>query len=96
MTGNPDGPIALRCRIRGRVQGVFFRASTARRARDLGLSGYVKNLPDGSVEAVFCGPRERCAQALEFVRVGPAAARVDAVDTEWGVDDPVTNGFEIR
>lgn len=66
--------------IRGRVQGVFFRDSTRRRARELGVGGWVRNRPDGSVEAVVQGD-PRAVEALEqwFRDGGPPQARVDDV-----------------
>jgi acylphosphatase len=69
--------------IRGRVQGVFFRAETRDRARSLGLSGWVRNVPDGSVEAVFEGERERIESILDWCRRGPGLAEVDDVDVDW-------------
>jgi acylphosphatase len=69
--------------VRGRVQGVFFRAETRDRARSLGLSGWVRNAPDGSVEAVFEGDRERIESMLAWCRRGPSLARVDDVQAEW-------------
>ena len=69
--------------IRGRVQGVFFRAETRDRARSLGLSGWVRNAPDGSVEAVFEGDRERIESILDWCRRGPSLAEVDDVDIAW-------------
>ena len=73
----------LIARVHGRVQGVFFRESTRQEAAALGLSGWVSNLPDGSVECCFVGPRESCERALAFVRVGPPSASVSRVDVEW-------------
>lgn len=73
----------LSARAHGRVQGVFFRESTRRRAQELGLSGWVKNHEDGSVECCFLGPRDACEQALAFVRTGPPGASVSRVDVEW-------------
>ena len=73
--------------VRGRVQGVFFRVETRERARSLGLSGWVRNTPDGSVEAVFEGDRERIESMLAWCRRGPSLARVDDVQTEW--EEPV-------
>jgi acylphosphatase len=73
--------------VRGRVQGVFFRVETRDRARSLGLSGWVRNAPDGSVEAVFEGDRERIESMLAWCRRGPSLARVDEVQAEW--EDPV-------
>jgi acylphosphatase len=65
--------------VSGRVQGVFFRAACAERARILGLSGWVRNLPDGGVEAAFEGPWEAVESAIEWCRRGTPAAVVDAV-----------------
>jgi acylphosphatase len=69
--------------VHGRVQGVFFRESTRRRAGELGLAGWVRNDPDGSVTCCFIGSRAACERALAFVRVGPPAASVRRVDEEW-------------
>lgn len=82
--------------IRGHVQGVFFRASTQRRARELGLAGWVRNRPDGSVEAVAEGPPEGLERLVEFCRQGPPAARVDEVDVRH--EDPTgeLDGFRVR
>ena len=74
---------ALHVFVTGRVQGVFFRESTRREASALGLSGWVRNLGDGRVEARFEGPRERCERALAFVRTGPPGASVTHVDARW-------------
>jgi acylphosphatase len=78
--------------VRGRVQGVFFRVETRDRARSLGISGWVRNAPDGSVEAVFEGDRERIESMLTWCRRGPSLARVDEVQAEW--EEPVgEDGF---
>jgi acylphosphatase len=71
--------IRKRLRVRGRVQGVFFRGATERCARALGVTGWVRNCDDGSVEAVFEGAPERVAAAVAFCRAGPRGARVDDV-----------------
>ena len=63
----------------GHVQGVFFRASTQTAARDLGLSGYAKNLDDGSVEVLACGSTAALDALGAWLREGPPMARVDAV-----------------
>ena len=72
-----------RVHIRGRVQGVFFRAEASERARSLGLAGWVRNCRDGSVEAVFEGEDERVTSMVDWCRRGPSGARVDAVDVKW-------------
>jgi acylphosphatase len=75
-----------RVRVHGRVQGVFFRAETRERARSLGLGGWVRNCPDGTVEAVFEGERERVESMVGWCGRGPSGARVDGVDVAW--EDP--------
>lgn len=78
---------ALRVVVRGRVQGVNFRDYVLTRARFLGLTGHVRNLPDGrSVEVVAEGPRSDLERLLEHLYEGPRLSRVDAVDVEW--DEP--------
>ena len=68
--------------VRGRVQGVFFRASTRNEAQRLGLTGYAKNLPDGSVEVLACGTLPALDELERWLHAGPPAARVDAVTRE--------------
>ncbi len=85
---------SLRVRIHGRVQGVWFRAWTQKTAQSLGLTGWVRNRSDGTVEAHFSGPAEAVEKMLELVWQGPAAARVDKVDA--GEDAPVLTGFDVR
>ncbi len=72
-----------RVRVRGRVQGVFFRAETRDRARSLGLAGWVRNCPDGTVEAVFEGEEARVRSMVDWCREGPPGSTVDGVDVEW-------------
>lgn len=78
-----NAAVALHVWVSGRVQGVFFRDSTRRRAVSLGLGGWVQNLPDGRVEALFVGGRGACEQALEFVERGPEGAHVTGVESSW-------------
>lgn len=86
---------AVRWRIRGKVQGVGFRAFTARRARELGLAGRVRNLPDGSVEAEAAGPREELDRLAEAVRRGPRGARVDDLSESALAEDPGWDDFRV-
>ena len=72
----------VRALVKGRVQGVGFRESTRRRASSLGLRGWVRNLADGRVEALFEGDDGAVEAALEFVRQGPPLARVTEVSIE--------------
>lgn len=76
----PEGTERVRVLIRGRVQGVGFRSFTQREARRLGLTGHVKNLEDGRVEAVVEGPGEKVAKLLAKLERGPRAARVEKVE----------------
>jgi acylphosphatase len=71
-----------RCLISGRVQGVFFRASTREQARRLGLTGYARNLPDQRVEVVACGSHDRVAELCAWLQTGPPQAQVDTCDCE--------------
>jgi len=73
--------ICVHCYISGRVQGVFYRASTKSEASNLGLSGWVKNLPDGRVEALVCGEENIVNQLIKWMHTGPAGAKVSKVDT---------------
>jgi acylphosphatase len=79
MTGEGSGIRAVRVRISGRVQGVGFRAWTEREAVRLGLAGWVRNLPDGEVEAVFCGAPDVVTAMLAACREGPRYAEVGQV-----------------
>jgi acylphosphatase len=72
-----------RVRVHGLVQGVFFRAETRNRARSLGVGGWARNLPDGSVEAVFEGEDERVDAMVRWCRRGPRGAQVEDVDVRW-------------
>ena len=73
---------AFRVRIRGLVHGVSFRASMAQVASDLGVRGWVRNLPDGSVEAFLEGDERNLKRVLDWARLGPPRARVDKVEVE--------------
>ena len=85
----------VRVRVRGRVQGVFFRAETLARAESLGIAGLVRNDLDGSVEAVFEGPAERVDSLVDWCRRGPSGAQVDEV--EILDEQPLGEvGFQLR
>lgn len=66
-----------RCLVSGRVQGVFFRASTREQALRLGVTGYARNLPDGRVEVVVCGPHDSVDELCAWLQTGPPQAQVD-------------------
>jgi len=76
--------------ISGRVQGVFFRAATQRAAMGFNLTGWVRNMADGRVEAVFEGEDENVDKMLAWCHIGPPAARVQEVIAE---DEPYTGEF---
>lgn len=76
-------PVRAHVHVSGRVQGVFFRHETSRRARSRGVGGWVRNMPDGRVEAVFEGPREAVESMVEWCRRGPTLAVVESVDVTW-------------
>ena len=87
--------IRRRVVVRGRVQGVFFRDTTRRRARAAGVSGWVSNRPDGAVEAVFEGDPDGVEEMLRFAAEGPRGADVDR--REVTEEEPEgLSGFEIR
>lgn len=69
--------------VRGRVQGVFFRAATQREARRLGITGWVRNRNDGSVEMLAEGDEDAVKELASWANHGPSAARVDSVDIRW-------------
>lgn len=69
--------------VRGRVQGVYFRASTQREARRLGITGWVRNRPDGTVEMLAEGEEQAIRELHGWAERGPTAARVERVETRW-------------
>ncbi len=82
--------------IRGYVHGVFFRASTQDMAYSFDLHGWVTNVPDGSVEAVFEGPADEVEKAVQWCRKGPPGANVTGVDERWLDYTGEFNDFEIK
>jgi len=79
----------------GRVQGVFFRAFTEENAKKLGIRGWVRNLPDGRVEAVFEGPKDKVEKLIQICRYEHPYARVDKVEVEYGEPEGYRD-FRIR
>jgi len=83
--------------VYGYVQGVFFRAFTSRRAKELGLTGYVRNLPSGeAVEVQAEGERKNLEELISYLKVGPPAARVEKVITNWSEYSGNYSSFNIR
>ena len=95
MSGASSERIRRRVIVRGRVQGVWFRASTAEAAQQAGVSGWVRNLADGGVEAVFEGDPTAVATLLAFCREGPSWAEVSDLEVFHEVPRG-DSGFEIR
>ncbi|MDB2273297.1 acylphosphatase [Halorubrum ezzemoulense] len=81
--------------VSGRVQGVYYRASTRDAAREKGVDGWVRNLDDGRVEAVFEGPEGAVRDMVAWCETGSRAAGVDDVDAEYGAPEG-EDGFEVR
>ncbi|MDB9526225.1 acylphosphatase [Oscillatoria sp. CS-180] len=86
----------VRMNVYGRVQGVGFRYSTQVKAAQLGLTGYVKNLPNGCVEIVAIGHSEALEQLQAWAEVGPAAAQVQSVEVVAEPTAEALTGFSIR
>lgn len=95
MTEVPE-QVGARVYVSGRVQGVGFRAATQAAARRLGLGGWVRNLPDGRVEAWFVGPREAVDRMIAWCRRGPSRARVARVEVEWQEAADRPRDFTVR
>lgn len=81
--------------IRGRVQGVFFRLETKSAAEQEGVTGWIRNRPDGAVEAVFEGEKRAVAAVIQWCHAGPALSRVDNVEVAWEDYGGEFAGFKI-
>lgn len=82
--------------ITGRVQGVYFRYKTRDEAKKYGVNGWVRNLPDGRVEAVFEGEKGDVDKLVDFAGKGPSAAKVLDIDVEWQDYSGEFEDFEVR
>ncbi len=87
---------SVRVIVYGYVQGVFFRDFVSRRATQLGLTGYVRNLPRGIVEVNAEGERKQLDQLIGYLKVGPPSAKVEKVVTNWSEYTGSYSGFRIR
>ena len=95
MAGSDGEKLRRRVVVHGEVQGVFFRDTARREASRHGVSGWVRNTPEGTVEAVFEGEREAVERMIGFAQEGPSAARVEDIETfEEEVEG--LDGFETR
>jgi acylphosphatase len=87
--------IRVELRVRGRVQGVFYRASAREQARALGLTGYARNLDDGSVEVVAEGEQAAIERLIAWCRIGPSGARVSDVEVGRAPATGQLRGFVV-
>lgn len=86
----------LHVKVFGDVHGVFYRASTRDKAVELGLTGYVQNMPDSTVEAVFEGEESDLTAMLEFCKEGPSTAAVNRVEEAWQPFQNEFKDFKVR
>jgi len=82
--------------IKGHVQGVFFRSNTQKQAKKLNLTGWVKNLPNGTVKLIAEGEKEKLKELISFCKEGPSSARVDDIDVEWKEYKDEFDRFSVR
>ena len=90
------GQASLHAVVYGRVQGVFFRAFTARRATELGLAGYVCNLPERAMEVEAEGERKQLEKLIGYLKAGPPGARVEKVAVNWSEYTGKYAGFNVK
>ena len=88
--------VRARVFVSGRVQGVFFRSETRREANRRNVVGWIRNNPDGRVEAVFEGAKKDVEKVIDFCRIGSPAARVTDVDVQWEDYTGEFKDFHIR
>jgi acylphosphatase len=81
--------VCKRCLVGGRVQGVYYRATAARRARELGIRGYARNLPDGRVEVLACGDDVSVSAFVKWLWIGSSASKVTSVEVNDAAVDAV-------
>lgn len=95
MSEERDPPLCVRVTVRGRVQGVFYRKWTVETASRLGVSGWVRNVEDGTVEALLCGTEGAVETMIDRMHKGPERALVTGIDRR-ATDEQVVGGFEKR
>ena len=89
--------VSIQLKVHGYVQGVFFRDFASRRANELGVTGYVCNLPDGRTVAIQAeGEREKLEELIGYIKIGPPGARVEKVDVSWSEYTGSYSRFGIR
>lgn len=89
-------PVARRCLVSGRVQGVYYRASAQQRARAAGIAGHARNLEDGRVEVLAYGEERRVLEFIDWLRIGPSAAKVTEVIVEVVEFHPKLQPLDFR
>jgi len=82
--------------VSGKVQGVYFRENTRKKANEFGVFGWVKNLTDGRVEVILEGNKEKVEQVIKWLKRGPLFAKVNNVEIDWEESKKEFNNFEIR
>ena len=85
--------VCKKCLVGGRVQGVFYRATAARRARELGIHGHARNLPDGRVEVLACGDETSVNVFVEWLWTGSSGSRVTSVEVSDAQPEGAPRGF---
>lgn len=85
----------VKMKIYGKVQGIFFRKSAKIEAERLGITGWIKNLDDGTVETTVGGDQEKLKKFVAWCKKGPPFAKVENVEVAWSEDSPDGEGFEI-
>ena len=85
--------VCKKCLVGGRVQGVFYRATAAQRARELGINGHARNLPDGRVEVVACGDESSVGVFVKWLWTGSSASKVTSVEVTDADASAVRPGF---
>jgi acylphosphatase len=90
--------VCKRCLVGGRVQGVYYRATASRRAHELGIRGYARNLPDGRVEVLACGDDASVSAFVKWLWIGSSASKVTSVEVSDAVVDAVAarGGFHTH
>ncbi len=89
-------PVRAHVYISGKVQGVFFREYTRNKAQSLGIKGWVRNLRDGRVEAIFEGEKEKVEEIISWCHKGSPYSKVEKVEVKWEEYKGEFNDFEIR
>lgn len=87
--------MSIRILIHGLVQGVFFRHSAKQKAHELGITGWIRNNPDGSVEVLAQGNKKQLQEFIKWCKIGPVAANVEKVEVEWKEVTDKNSDFSI-